>query len=456
MFLAIVLLFWTANAAIAIYAPDRMRHTLRLVLPLAVIGGLAWFADTLVPWQKLLATTLGLLTVIKSTVLLHLYQRRQLKARSKLGLLAYLTIWPGVDPEPLKQRTAVEEEGTRFTRGLFFMLGGTAVALATACFWPAIGPTVGGWLGLASLLMIVHFGYADMLTTLIRLAGWNTNPLFNEPLKSTSLRDFWSNRWNLAFVEMDRILFLKGLRNLLGVRAAVFGVFLISGLLHDLCISYSSGGGWGLPTIYFILHGFAVLAEGLVLGKKAPKAVQIAWTWAWLLLPLPLLFTAQFRGAFIEPLFQSLHVLVTAHSAEWYLSAALWIGAIGHFCTFGAGFQVPFRLNWREELSRVSPFNRKIFLNYAAYVGLMIFAFGSGTILLHDEMMRGERAALFLCGVITCFWAVRLLVDYFWFGSDDWPKGALFVIGHACLNTLFLFLTGTYLAVILWHITGIF
>src|SRR5260221_553933 len=57
-------------------------------------------------------------------------------------------------------------------------------------------------------------------------------------------------RWNLAFVEMDRALFLKPLARKLGTRAAVFGVFIISGLFHEVAISFPVNHGWGMPLLY--------------------------------------------------------------------------------------------------------------------------------------------------------------------------------------------------------------
>lgn len=451
MFITCFALFWLLLTACAFLPGDRIRRA---------AGGLfcclAALASTLAgghlePWQRLLCTSLGLLYLIKTVILLR-YSQAELSQFSATGRLVYMTIWPGMAPEPMRRREACSEDGKGFAAGFVFALAGCGLTVLTAVMEPRLGLELTGWLGIASLLTTIHFGYAGMLTSVMRLCGWNVGPLFDHPLRSSSLQDFWSRRWNLAFVEMDKVLFVQPLRRLFGASGAVFLVFLISGLLHDLAISYPAGGGWGPPTLYFILNGLAMLAEHRYLKANSHPLLRLVWTWAWLLLPLPLLFTEQFRSVLVVPLFQFLHQMLAAHDASWYLSLALWCAALGHFLTLGAGLQVPFRLNWKDELARLSSFNRKIFLNYAAYVGLMIVSFGILSLVLHDEMMRGDKAAVCLAVLIAIFWGVRVLVDYFYFGHKDWPAGPLFVIGHTCLTTLFVFLTSTYAGIAVWHL----
>ena len=76
--------------------------------------------------------------------------------------------------------------------------------------------------------------------------------LFDRPWAFASVTDFWSRPWNLAFVEMDRRLFLRPLHRFFGSRGARFALFALSGLLHELALSFPAGAGWGLRLAYFL------------------------------------------------------------------------------------------------------------------------------------------------------------------------------------------------------------
>lgn len=60
---------------------------------------------------------------------------------------------------------------------------------------------------------------------------------------------------------MNRLLFRPLLKPLLGKEGTVLGLFLLSGLLHELAISFPAGGGWGGPLCYFALHGVLMRVE---------------------------------------------------------------------------------------------------------------------------------------------------------------------------------------------------
>lgn len=129
------------------------------------------------------------------------------------------------------------------------------------------------------------------------------------------------------------------------------------------------------------------------------------------------------------------------------LNLALWLAGVGHFCVLGASFQVPARLNWKEDLPKLSTFNRKLMYVYSGYTVYTILAFGVLTLFLHREMLRGERAATALAVFIAIYWTARIAVDFLYYEHKDWPKGPQFVAGHILLTGLFCALAVAYWAV---------
>ena len=143
---------------------------------------------------------------------------------------------------------------------------------------------------------------------------------------------------------------------------------------------------------------------------------------------------------------------MTHSSIERWLDLILWLAGAGHFLILAASFQVPSRLRWREDLAQLMPLNRKLLWVQSSFTVLTIIAFGSLTLALHNELLRGDRAALGLACFIGSYWTARILVDAFYFSHEDWPEGKQFVIGHILLTSLFLSLASTYWLLVLWRI----
>ncbi len=137
--------------------------------------------------------------------------------------------------------------------------------------------------------------------------------------------------------------------------------------------------------------------------------------------------------------------------SEATLSLALWLAGLGHFCILAASLQVPFRLDWKRDLAKLAPLNRKLMWTYGAFTVMTIVAFGFLTLTFHAELVRGDRAALGFATFIGLYWAVRVGVDFCYFRHAEWPSGWRFLVGHVLLTSLFIALAGTYLSLVVWH-----
>jgi alginate O-acetyltransferase complex protein AlgI len=143
--------------------------------------------------------------------------------------------------------------------------------------------------------------------------------------------------------------------------------------------------------------------------------------------------------------------LMQQNLAERCFDLILWLAGAGHFVILFASFQVPSRLRWKQDLAQLMPFNRKLLWVQGGFTVLTIIAFGTLTLVLHTEMLRGDRAAMALACFIGSYWTARILVDAFYFSSDDWPKGRQFVIGHILLTSLFVALASSYWGLFVWQ-----
>jgi hypothetical protein len=141
--------------------------------------------------------------------------------------------------------------------------------------------------------VVLHFGLLTLLAALLRARGFAVPLLFDAPWRARTLGEFWSRRWNHGFAEMSAALVSRPLTPRLGADGAVFAAFVWSGILHELALSWPVRAGYGLPTLYFMLQGGAVLWQ-----RTRPSRGFVA---AALVLPLPLLFHPWFLAGVLGP-----------------------------------------------------------------------------------------------------------------------------------------------------------
>ena len=189
-------------------------------------------------------------------------RRRATAARSA----GYLLLWPGMDARTFLDpaRKPAPLRGREWLFAAAKTLFGVALLIGAAA---ATAPLLRGWIGLVGLIFVLHFGTFHLVSLLWRRAGVQADPIMRAPILARSLGDFWGHRWNLGFHNLAHDHLYQRLAPRSGRAAAVIAVFLASGLVHDLVISVPAGGGYGLPTAYFVLQGLGVLTERSSAGK---------------------------------------------------------------------------------------------------------------------------------------------------------------------------------------------
>jgi D-alanyl-lipoteichoic acid acyltransferase DltB (MBOAT superfamily) len=131
------------------------------------------------------------------------------------------------------------------------------------------------------LYMYFNFaGFCDIVIGTAALIGVPVKENFNNPLLSTSLKDFW-NRWHISLSEFVRDLVFTPLSLALvrrfGLRAAL-PASMIAAVLTFVVIGLWHGAQWGF--FYFgLMHGLGFAANLLweSLTRLLPKNASAAW-----------------------------------------------------------------------------------------------------------------------------------------------------------------------------------
>jgi alginate O-acetyltransferase complex protein AlgI len=244
--------------------PHRLDRGWPFLIPLAA----TWLAIDQRPWIAMWLLTLAWYFAFKLWTLLK-YAESAVSVPARTAI-AYLLLWPGMNAAAfcvnrnLGSRTAAAD----------WILASVNVGLGAAAFWglarwfTATSDLLAGWIGLVGLALMLHFGIAHFATLAWRVRRVDVEPLMNWPLAARSVSDFWSHRWNLAFRDLAQVLVFRPLLRKIGPSGATFSVFAVSGLVHDAVISLAARAGYGLPTLYFLGQGCAVLLEKSDLGRR--------------------------------------------------------------------------------------------------------------------------------------------------------------------------------------------
>jgi alginate O-acetyltransferase complex protein AlgI len=218
---------------------------------------------------------------------------------------AYFFAWPGMDaPRFLSSDFAPPVSQALKTAFIAVARIAIGILLLFAVARGARDPILAGWIGMIGLILILHFGLFALLSLGWRALRVDARPIMDAPLRSTSVAEFWSRRWNGAFNNLALGLVFRPMARRAGVIAGTLSAFAVSGLVHELVISLPAGAGFGLPTGYFLLQGLAVLAQ-----RKT--AILRGWLFTMLVVAAPAfwLFHPPFVRRVIVPFMQTIGAL---------------------------------------------------------------------------------------------------------------------------------------------------
>ncbi len=229
---------------------------------------------------------------------------------------AFVVMWVGMDATVFldHRRTVVRRpDAADWALALGCGAIGAALLWGAAAWLMPRSAYVAGAVGLAGMVVLVHFAAFRMLAFAWQLAGRDARPIMQCPVAATSLAEFWGKRWNMGFRDVAQQWVFRPAARRWGVTAATLAVFAASGLLHEIVISVPARGGFGLPTVYFMLQGLGLLIERSATGRRLRLASGIrGWLFTvfFTVAPAAILFPPIFIERVMLPL---LHVIGVTH-----------------------------------------------------------------------------------------------------------------------------------------------
>jgi len=228
--------------------------------------------------------------------------------------VAYFVAWPGMDARAFLESARRPAEISLFAWA--FAIGKTL--FGAALLWVVVprvypaNPMAAGWVGMVGVIFVLHFGFFHVLSLAWQRAGVNAKPLMHWPIAAQSLGSFWGDRWNRGFNDITVRHVFRPLCPRVGVQAAMLAAFLVSGALHDAAITVPARGGYGQPTLYFLIQAGGLLIERSKIGRRLGLRHGIrgwAFTMAVVAVPVGILFPPPFVERVMVPFFRFLHIL---------------------------------------------------------------------------------------------------------------------------------------------------
>jgi hypothetical protein len=101
--------------------------------------------------------------------------------------------------------------------------------------------------------------------------------------------------------------------------------------------------------------------------------------------------------------------------SETPVVAALWIAALVQLAIALANFVLPGKLQYRENLARVAPIIRQVFIVHSGYIVGIVMLFAALTFGFAPELASGRGLGRFLAAALSLFWFCRIPLQLFYY-----------------------------------------
>jgi hypothetical protein len=101
-----------------------------------------------------------------------------------------------------------------------------------------------------------------------------------------------------------------------------------------------------------------------------------------------------------------------------HLILLIWAAGAVQLAILAANFVLPEKLHCRENLARVSPMIRHVFIVHWIYIVAVLGIFSAICFRFAPELAGGRGLGRFLCVVMTLFWLPRIPIQLFVYDAE--------------------------------------
>lgn len=217
--------------------------------------------------------------------------------------LLFLFFWPGMNVAEFRRAPTVKLR--LVPKGIGNLVIGGFLTWVVAR--EISDPFLATWVAMIGFVWALHGGCFTLLAAFWRFHGRDVMPLMHAPLLARSLADFWGRRWNRAFRDAAHQLVFRRFAPRFGSKSAMLAVFLISGILHDVIVTIPARGGYGGPTLYFLLQGCGMMLETRIPERN--RLARRAFAFVFLVGFLAVGYPPEFVENVAEPFFRMLRAI---------------------------------------------------------------------------------------------------------------------------------------------------
>lgn len=100
------------------------------------------------------------------------------------------------------------------------------------------------------------------------------------------------------------------------------------------------------------------------------------------------------------------------------LVVLIWLAGAIHLAIVVANFTLPGKLGVRENLARVTPMIRSVFVVHWAYIVLVLMIFSAACFLYAPDLAGGSALGRFFSAAMAIFWLPRVPIQLFVYDAE--------------------------------------